>query len=201
MMQRIRTLTARLGSDRSGATLTEFAFVAPVLVLMLMGLFDAGFQVYARSLLHGAVQEAARNSTLEGGELTIEELDEEVRDQVQNIIPSAEITFERTNYASFSDVSQPEEFDDTNGDGECNDSEPFEDLNGNGSWDEDRGREGLGGARDAVLYQATAEFERMFPMHGLMGMDKNITIVSATVLRNQPFRTQDERPAVVGNCG
>lgn len=189
-----------LGRDSDGATLLEFAFVAPVLVLMLMGLFDFGFQVYARSVLQGAVQEAARNSTLEGGDISIAVLDGAVRDQVHNVIPSATVTFERTNYANFSDVRQPETFTDGDGDGVCNNDEPFEDANGNGIWDQDRGRGGLGGARDAVLYEATAQFDRVFPLHQMMGWDKRVTIDASTVLRNQPFETQQVRTPVVGNC-
>lgn len=189
-----------LGRDSTGATLVEFAFVAPVLVLMLMGLFEFGFQVYARSVLQGAVQEAARDATLEGGEINVGALDTSVREQIQNVIPSAVVTFERTNYSNFSDVRQPEEFTDNNGDGDCNNNEPFEDLNDNGTWDEDRGQDGLGGARDAVLYEATARFDRVFPLHQMMGWDKQVSIDASTVLRNQPFETQEVRTPVVGNC-
>lgn len=189
-----------LRRDSSGATLVEFAFVAPVLVLMLMGLFEFGFQVYARSVLQGAVQEAARDATLEGGEINVGALDTSVREQIQNVIPSAVVTFERTNYSNFSDVRQPEEFTDNNGDGDCNNNEPFEDLNDNGTWDEDRGQDGLGGARDAVLYEATARFDRVFPLHQMMGWDKQVSIDASTVLRNQPFETQEVRTPVVGNC-
>lgn len=189
-----------LRRDSTGATLVEFAFVAPVLVLMLMGLFEFGFQVYARSVLQGAVQEAARDATLEGGEINVSALDTSVREQIQNVIPSAVVTFERTNYSNFSDVRQPEEFTDNNGDGDCNNNEPFEDLNDNGTWDEDRGQDGLGGARDAVLYEATARFDRVFPLHQMMGWDKQVSIDASTVLRNQPFETQEVRTPVVGNC-
>ena len=146
-MRLTRSFLRRLRRDQDGATLLEFAFVAPVFVLMLMGLFEFGFQVYARSVLQGALQEAARDATLEGGELNISALDGAVRDQFHNVIPSAVVTFQRTNYANFSDVRQPEEFTDNDGDGECNNNEPFEDMNDNGVWDQDRGQDGLGGAR------------------------------------------------------
>lgn len=200
MIHRCALCLRSLRRDSSGATLLEFAFVAPVLVLMLMGLFEFGFQVYARSVLQGAVQEAARDATLEGGEISISALDSSVREQVRNVIPSADVTFERTNYANFSDVNQPEEFTDNNGDGLCNNNEPFEDVNDNGVWDADRGQDGLGGARDAVLYEATAQFDRVFPLHQMMGWDKRVTIDASTVLRNQPFETQEVRTPVVGNC-
>ena len=200
MTRRLARLLRALAADTRGVTLVEFAFVSPVLILLLMGLFDFGFQVYARSLLQGAMQEAARNSTLEGGDLSSASLDAAVRGQVHNVIPAATITFTRTNYANFSDVGQPEEFTDTDGDGECNNNEPFEDLNGNGTWDSDRGSQGLGGARDAVLYEATARFPRVFPLHKLMGGTNEVTVDASTVLRNQPFDAQAQRVPVVGNC-
>lgn len=199
-MRSVRSILRRLRRDQDGATLLEFAFVAPVFVLMLMGLFEFGFQVYARSVLQGAVQEAARDATLEGGELNISALDGAVRDQFHNVIPSAEVTFQRTNYANFSDVRQPEEFTDNNGDGECNNNEPFEDMNDNGVWDQDRGQDGLGGARDAVLYEATATYDRIFPLHNMMGWQPEVEIDASTVLRNQPFETQAVRTPTVGNC-
>lgn len=193
-------LRRNLSSDTNGAALVEFGLVAPLFVLLLIGMFEFGMQVYARSLLHGAMQEASRTATLEGADLNLEELDNAVTWQFRNVIPRAEIEFTRTNYVNFSDVLQPEEFTDNNGDGECNNNEPFEDVNGNGSWDADRGRDGQGSARDAVLYQATARYQRMFPLHGLMGWEPDVTVEASTVLRNQPFDTQDERVAVVGNC-
>ncbi|MFN4112720.1 MAG: TadE/TadG family type IV pilus assembly protein [Sphingomonadaceae bacterium] len=200
MTRRAANLLRAIAADTRGVTLIEFAFVSPVLILLLMGLFDFGFQVYARSLLQGAMQEAARNSTLEGADVTSASLDSAVRRQVRNAIPNAAISFSRTNYANFSDVRQPEEFTDTNGDGECNNNEPFEDLNGNGTWDSDRGSQGLGGARDAVLYEATATFPRVFPLHRLMGGSSVVTVDASTVLRNQPFDTQTLRVPTVGNC-
>lgn len=189
-----------LRADSQGAALVEFALIAPVFMLMLMGMFDFGMQIYGRSLLQGAMQEAARDATLEGADLTTTEIDEAVESHVRNILPRAEIEFTRTNYANFSDVGQPEEFTDTNGDGVCNGGEPFEDVNGNDTWDADKGQEGLGGARDAVLYEAVAEYDRMFPLYGLMGWDSKVTLQASTVLRNQPFDTQADRTPVVGSC-
>ena len=43
----------RLSEDESGATLIEFAFVAPTFLLMLMGLFDLGYGVFMQSALTG----------------------------------------------------------------------------------------------------------------------------------------------------
>lgn len=194
------SLLHRLRRSQDGVTLIEFAFGAPVFIMMLMALFDLGFQIYAQSVLQGAVQNAARSSTIEGNDP--DALDTEVRNNVQTVIPGATITFSRTAYANFEDVGIAEDFTDTAGaeDGICNDGEPFEDVNGNGIWDADRGIDGAGGARDAVLYSATASFDRVFPFHGFVGLPENITIEGATVLRNQPFSEQDNWEPTIENC-
>ena len=183
-----------------GVTLVEFALIAPVLCLMLVGMFDFGFQVYAQSAMQGAVHNAARSSTLEGGVGRTSSLDDRVAAQVGHIVPQADITFARKNYATFSDIGRPEDFTDTNGNSRCDDDEPFEDLNRNGIWDADRGAAGLGGARDAVVYSATARFDRVFPLHGFLGLDPAIVVTGSTVLRNQPYQDQGRRDPVVGQC-
>lgn len=54
-----------LWADARGATIVEFAIVAPILVVMLMFLFDTGYYLYARAILGGEVQAAGRASALE----------------------------------------------------------------------------------------------------------------------------------------
>jgi Flp pilus assembly pilin Flp len=56
-----------LRRDKRGATIVEFALVSPVMILMMMGLGDMGYQVYAQSILNGAMQKAARDSAIQGG--------------------------------------------------------------------------------------------------------------------------------------
>lgn len=204
-MIRFRRLMLDLARDQSGATIIEFAIVVPVLAMMLMAIFDLGFQVYAQSVLQGAVQDAARAATLESGNTSSAALDSKVKEHVQSVIPNAALTFTRKNYARFEDVGAPEDFTDAPigadpPDGICNNGEAFEDLNGNGNWDTDRGANGVGGARDAVVYSATATFDRVFPFHGFTGLSPQITIEGATVLRNQPFDEQGTRAPVVGYC-
>jgi len=174
--------------DENGATVVEFALVAPVLVTLLLGLFDIGYNMYVASVLQGAIQKAARDSSIEGA--TPASLDGKVTSAVHDISPGATVRFSRKSYASFSDVSTPEDFTDLNGDNVCNNGEPFEDANGNNAWDTDRGVDGLGGARDAVLYTVDVSYPRAFPVAGLLGLPEEHEMKSATVLRNQPYAQQ-----------
>ncbi len=192
---------ARLARDEGGMTVVEFAIVGPVLILLVVGLFDLGHQLYATSILQGTLQNSARQATLENGFSLQDQIDADLEENFNTIIPVADLTVTRRSFQSFTDIVTPEEFTDGNGDGVCNDGEPFEDMNGNGSWDQDRGRDGLGGARDAVLFRATATYDRMFPLAGLIPtMSNEVVIEASTVLRNQPYNEQGTRVPTIENC-
>lgn len=192
-------LRAGLAGDTRGTAAIEFALCAPVLLIGMMGVFDLGHNMYTASIIHGAVQKAARDSTIEGAQDNEAELDQRVTGMVRQIAPGATLDFDRIAYSTFSDVGQPEDWNDVDGDGSCDGGEPFEDANGNGSWDADMGRTGFGGARDAVLYKVTVTYVRPFPVSKLIGQPETFTTVARTVLRNQPFAAQNVS-RTAGNC-
>ncbi len=197
-----RPVLHRLLGDRRGATLTEFAFVAPVLVILVMGVFDMAHTQYTNALINGAIQKAGRDMTLESAGSREAATDARVREQVRNVVPnSATIEFERLSHFDFSDIGEPEEVIEpaSTANRRCDPGETYIDENDNGRWDRDRGKEGIGGARDAVLYSAIVTYPRLFPMFGLAGMSENVTLRASTVLRNQPFDEQN-RSTRTGNC-
>lgn len=73
---------AKLANNRQGATIVEFALILPTLLLTLMGLFDMAHNMYTAQILNGAVQEAARNSTIQGTKSDRQALDREVKKAV-----------------------------------------------------------------------------------------------------------------------
>jgi hypothetical protein len=190
---------ARLGRDTRGVTVVEFAIIAPALLMVLLGLFDTGYNLYAASVLDGATQKAARDSTIEGAETQGLAIDDRVTAAVHRIVPNAVVRFSRTAYRDYSDIHTPEDYTDVDKDGECDNGEPFEDVNGNGVWDSDRGADSMGGARDAVLYTVTITYPRAFPLMHLIGVPATVTAQTQTVLRNQPYGTQN-RAVTVGKC-
>ncbi len=194
-MNRLRALP----TDTSGATLVEFALVAPILLLLLMGMFDMGYNYYVQSQLQGAVLRAARDSGIEGAENQRAAIDERVTEAVRDIMPHAKIEFDRRAYAKFADVEQPEDFTDINRNNICDDGEPFEDANGNGQWDEDRGAAGMGGARDVILYIVNVTYRRPIGVTKFIGLPENFTTTATTVLRNQPWAAQNIQ-SNVGRC-
>lgn len=200
MMKKATSPFGKLARKEDGVTIVEFALVAPVLLLMLVGMLDFGLQMYARAIVDGAMQEAGRDSSLEPGGPTADQMDTEVRGRINDLLPSANVTFTRRNYEDYSEVGVAEDFTDSNSDGVCNDNEPFEDMNGNGQWDADQGRDGRGGASDAVLYESQTSYGRLFPIDKFMNVSPDVVIESTTILRNQPYSDQGERIAEVGYC-
>lgn len=178
-----------LARDRRGATALEFAIVAPVMLLMIMGLGDTLYQVYVQSILNGALQKAARDSAIEGGASTTATIDASVIAMVRTIAPKASYTSVRESYSSFSNIA-PEPFTDTNGNGVRDPGECFTDINGNGTWDANPGVAGQGGADDVTMYTFTVTYPRLFPLGALIGWSTNQTISSMSLLKNQPYATQ-----------
>lgn len=204
MIARLRHLLSflrRLQADQCGVTLVEFAFVGPVLILMIIGLFDVAHTQYTNSVLHGAMQKAGRDLTLENAISEEANIDDRVEQQVRAVMPpDAEIVFEKVSHFDFADIGEPEEFTDLDNDDACNNNEPYVDTNNNGRWDPDRGKDGIGGARDAVLYTARVSYPRLFPLYSMIGLSQTVTLEASTVLRNQPFDEQNDRVTTTRNC-
>lgn len=182
--------------------MVEFALLAPVLLAMVMGLLDLAHNMYTAQMLQGAIQTAARQSTLEGASGREAAIDAAVSSAVHAIAPAATLSFSRSSYSSFTAAGRPEDYVDQNGNGTCDNGELFEDANGNLAWDADTGTAGFGGARDAVVYNVTVSYERPFPVFAFIpGQTSTYTLSTRTILRNQPFGAQGERPApTTGNC-
>jgi len=194
----IARLLRTLHGDRRGAAAVEFALATPVLLVGMMGVFDLGYNMYTTSLLQGAIQKAARDSTIEGADAAT--IDARVTQVVHDIAPqAAPPVFKRSAYADFSGVGRPEDFNDLNGNSTCDNGEQFEDANGNGAWDANRGKNGLGGARDAVLYEVTVTYTRLFPVAKFIGQSGDFELKTLTVLRNQPFSGTGISPTM-RNC-
>lgn len=192
------TLRRRFLAARDGATVIEFALVAPVFLLMVCGVFDLGQMLYARALLSGAMEQSARASAVEDADTST--LDAQVKAAVRPIIPAATFTFTRTAYNDFTDVGRAEKFTDTNADGTCDNKEAYIDENGNGHWDADIGETGNGSADDIILYVATATYTPFFYVPLLPSSANAVTITGKTVRKNQPFTAQTDYSTTTGTC-
>ena len=195
---RERPAVMALAHDTRGVAAVEFALIAPVFLLLLLGSFNIGQMVYGRALLGGAVEKAARSAALETANTS--SADAMVKKTVQRILPGAVITSTRTSYYDFNDINRPEKWNDSNGSGDCDNNESYTDENRNGQWDEDVGSDGNGGANDVVLYTVTAEYTPAFVVP-LAPDSWNATTISASAVRkNQPFSLQAKYASEAGVC-
>jgi Flp pilus assembly protein TadG len=194
----------RLRGETRGATVIEFAIVAPVLCLFLVGAFDTAHTLYARASLQGIMQKAARDASLETatGSDVDTAIDNKVRAQVAALANNATFVFNRRSYRTFSQAASPaESFTDTNGNGKCDAGEPYVDVNNNKVWDTDVGVLGQGGAKDRTLYTVTVTYPRMFPLWKFIGVPNITTLTAKTILENQPYSDQSsDGTPTVRNC-
>lgn len=133
-----------LSRNSDGLAMVEFGFVAPLFLLILMGVFDQGFAIYIQSVLNGAVQDGARRASLENTQWS--EIEAAVNNQIRNVVPSGdpntEITFtlDRSVNVNYNEIRMGEFFTDVERapftqNGTYDGDEPFTDSNGNRQWD------------------------------------------------------------------
>lgn len=194
-----------LAHSQTGISVTEFGLIAPVVATMLLGSMDAGHTLYMRTVLDGAIQDIARDSSLEdGGILAKQELiDHRITEQIKRLNKNATVDIKRRYYRNFTNAynAEEEEYTDTNNDGECNNGEPYVDANLNDTWDSDGGDAGQGGAKDVSIVTVTVSYDRLFPMASLAGLPEQVTVAANTVLANQPFGDQAQYgTAQTRNC-
>lgn len=193
-MTRRHALLRRLRRNERGVALIEFALTAPVFLLILLGIFDFCWQMYAQQVLQGAVSKAGRDSTLQTYANNQSALDDRVEAQVLEVFGNAEMSFTRRAYDRFDQVGIEERYTDDNDNDSYDEGECYDDYNNNGQWDADRGNEGNGGADDVVLYTASMTFDRVLPVWKMLGQPQSKTLSYSTVLRNQPFATGTDAP-------
>ncbi len=197
---------AWLAAESRGTTIVEFALVAPVLCLFLVGSFDIAHTLYMQAALEGIVQKTARDSGIETNTGVDQQqvIDDRVKGQVLELANDAQLHFARRFYKTFSDAAaaKAETWSDTDHDLTCDNGEPYTDSNANGVWDADGAENGQGGAKDRTVYTVTVTYPHLLPVGGFLGQGPNVTLTARTVLQNQPYTTQSAaaNSSIVRNC-
>lgn len=195
-------------SDQSGATIVEFAMVAPALVLILLAGFDFGHRSYATSVLQGALADSARaasvqNPVISGSGTTLEErVENAMTSQISPVAtPGYTLEVTQSNFYDFSGIGNPEKIvldNDSDGMYDEEEGDCFSDLNENGEFDLDTGRDGRGGSNDVVFYEATLTMDALVPLANLLGGESTYTLRAETAIRNQPWGAQSTPPVICG---
>ncbi|RME61603.1 MAG: pilus assembly protein [Alphaproteobacteria bacterium] len=186
---------------QDGIAAVEFSFAAPVLLAVMIGAFEIGNFMFAKVVLEGAAREAARQGITGYAPcgMTREEF-------IQATIDRAMLGFSDPDrreitkrvYQSFTDIGEPEDYDDVNGNGAYDTGEPFTDVNGNNQWDPDMAAAGLGGPGDVVVYDFSYELDSMtgFFSH-IVPSASRLKLTASTAVRNEPASID---PLNAGTC-
>jgi Flp pilus assembly protein TadG len=192
---------AALWRDLRGVSALEFAFVAPVMCLLLVGAFDIAHGLYVTATVQGIVQKTSRDSSLESGSTTAAAtaIDNRVRAQVLALANNGTVAFKRRYYRTFTlaQTAIAETWNEGNGNGRCDNGEGYQDANGNGVWDADGGDAGQGGAKDKTVYTVTVSHQHLLPVWKYIGGSNMQTITASTVLQNQPYGDQASYSATI----
>ncbi len=91
-------------NTKRGQALVEFAIVIPVLLLVIVGIFDLGFAIYAQNMVSNAAVEGARTGII------ISKQDSDIIDRVHASAPSLsnlQITINPTSPRTVNDFGKP----------------------------------------------------------------------------------------------
>ncbi len=175
--------------SNDGITAIEFALISPVLLLFVLGTLEFSMIMFASAVMESATNNSARlgkTGYAPSGTTRQQLIIDSINNRTAGLLDSTKITITTKVYSSFTNVSDPEAYTDSNANGVYNLGEPYSDSNGNGQWDSDMGSAGLGSASDIVLYTVSYPWKIMTPViSNIIGATYTITV--RTVVKNEPF--------------
>ena len=181
----------RFRSCTGGVAIVEFAFAAPILLMMVVGIMEVSMIFFASTLLEGGLREAARygitGANPEAGTRE-ERIVEIINEHGAGLITIATEDVSILVYSDFDSISEPEPYADENTNGEFDPGEPFTDVNCNGQWDEDMGKSGAGNSGDVVMYRVDYEWPLLVGMLApVIGNDGKVPLSASVAVRNEPY--------------
>lgn len=191
LARRLRRWIANFRRDNRGVTAIEFAFVAPALVLFIVGTIETGLMLTAQQVLDEATFTGSRTSKTgytATGSTQAATISAAIKKAAQSYLDPNKIVVTSLAYDDYSAVGQPEPFTDVNKNGKRDAGESFTDTNGNGKWDADRGRSGAGQSGEIVMFTATYSWTLRTPlMAKLIGANGAVPLTARAVVKNEPY--------------
>jgi Flp pilus assembly protein TadG len=178
--------------DNSGATMLEFALVAPFAVIMIMAVIELSLIMLAQNVMESATFTASREGKtgfVNNGETREQTILNVLNARAGSLLNTSEITITTTTYNNFNNIGQPEPYVDANGNSIRDDGENYTDINGNGEYDDDQGAEGAGAAGEVVVYLVSYPWHIFTPVISqLLGLQNStITLSARAIIKNEPF--------------
>jgi len=182
-----------LGSCDKGSTVVEFAFIAPLIAMMLVAIIEFGMAMFGSILMESGLRDASRfgiTGREDVGATRLESIVQIISERTIGLIDMNAATVDVLVYPSFSVVGSGENFIDGNANGTYDAGETFTDGNGNGAWDSDIGVAGAGGSGDIVLYRISYEWPLLTPFAStFIGQNGTFRLRASIAVRNEPWQT------------
>lgn len=181
----------RFRRDARGVTAVEFALIAPVLILFMMGIVELGLIMMTQGIMDNAAFSASRagkTGYAAAGMTQDQTIMSAVTKSLSGVLSPAKLTLTSKAYDDYGSIGQPEPFTDVNNNGRYDAGEPYTDVNGNGSWDADQGKTGAGTATQIVVYTVSYKWKLFTPLIArMLGSSGVVPIDARVVVRNEPY--------------
>ena len=183
----------QLAKNEDGATIVEFAIVAPVFFLLLMGIIEFGLIGFHSVALDAAVAQTSRQASIgnvpAGFPDRVAYIRSELRNRTQGLINSNSIVIS-ANLVSAGGAATPPDIcltDPPSIGGPCPNGTPFEEINGVPGYQGAAAAVTLGNAGDIVEIQATYPWRVQLPLiRDFLGPNGVLLLTSSTVVKNEP---------------
>ncbi len=179
--------------ENGGVTSIEFAFIAPVVVLMMMGVIEFSMILFTTAVMESATSYTARlgkTGYTEGGSSRSDQITANIKSLTAGLLNPDDIEITAKVYDAFDEVGDPEPYVDANNNLQYDEGETFSDINGNSQWDADMGSAGFGNANDVVVYTISYPWPINTPIiNSIIGDIYNITV--RTVVKNEPYNVTE----------
>jgi Flp pilus assembly protein TadG len=183
-------LRRRFGADDSGVTAVEFALIAPVLMLLIMGTVEVGLMTAAQRMLDNATFAGSRTGKtgyIATGKTQAQTIQAGIQKAVPAILDPSKITLTSIAYPDYS-YMKPEPFVDKNKNGKWDVGETYTDSNNNGKYDDGTGTNGSGSCGQIVMYTATYSWKLFTPLLSrVIGTAGNVPLKSSITVKNEPY--------------
>lgn len=174
-----------------GVSALEFAFVAPVLLLLLFGIIEFSLVMTAYNVMEGATSISARlgkTGFTSSGNTRAQTIINSITARAGSFIDPEQLTVTSKFYKQFDQIGDPEPYIDANSNGNYDTGETYTDVNGNAQWDSDMGSSGYGSANDVVVYTVTYPWTINTPIvNRLVGQNGTYNITTHAVVKNEPY--------------
>lgn len=173
-----------------GASIIEFAIVAPVFMLLLVGFIELGLIFFTSTILESATGISSRigkTGFAPAGVNREEFIRSELRRLSGGYLSPDLLQIDVVSYKSFASIGQPEPCTTAGDPPPCVNG--FDDVNGNGQWDADQGAAGVGTRGKVALYRVNYPWSIFTPlMRQVIGNSNGIYNISAiATVKNENF--------------